>query len=239
MITWQFTALANELPQHTEHLKHKLADLCGMGHSGVIEKVQQTIEDVLSERHQASPARSGGLSGDEAADLVETYGQTHAPEDVYDDIVVPALTASKRDRDRGTITPKDLHFVLQETRAIIDGVELRQSQASTAATETPAPASEAPIARAGAKLRIVGCPARDEADTLALVMFQHLLEPQRYALEIVSPELLTAEVVALVAQQDVDLICIAALPPGTTTPTRYLCKRLRARFPACKIIVGR
>jgi hypothetical protein len=27
------------------------------------------------------------------------------------------------------------------------------------------------------------------------------------------------------------------VPP--TTPTRYLCKRLRIRFPACKILVGR
>ena len=65
VVTWQFTALANELPQHTENLKHKLADLRGMGHGGVIEKVQQTIEEVLSERHQAPSARSGGLSGTE------------------------------------------------------------------------------------------------------------------------------------------------------------------------------
>ena len=50
--------------------------------------------------------------------------------------------------------------------------------------------------------------------------------------------MLTAEVVSLVEQQGVELICIAALPPGTTTPTRYLCKRLRTRFPACKILVG-
>jgi predicted PurR-regulated permease PerM len=65
VVTWQFTALANELPQHAENLKHKLADLRGMGHGGVIEKVQQTIEEVLSERHQAPPPRSGGLSGTE------------------------------------------------------------------------------------------------------------------------------------------------------------------------------
>lgn len=105
---------------------------------------------------------------DEAAERVETDEQRHAPEDVYDDIVVPALTAAKRDRDQGTITPENLHLVLQETRADIDGVELRQSQASTAATETPAPAGEEPIARAGPKMRIVGCPARDAVNTWGL-----------------------------------------------------------------------
>jgi hypothetical protein len=35
------------------------------------------------------------------------------------------------------------------------------------------------------------------------------------------------------------LICIATLPPGGLTQTRYLCKRLRARFPHLKIVVGR
>jgi hypothetical protein len=39
-------------------------------------------------------------------------------------------------------------------------------------------------------------------------------------------------------QHRAELICIAALPPEAMTPTRYLCKRLRARFPACKIVVG-
>ena len=128
--------------------------------------------------------------------------------------------------------------MLQATRAIVEAVELRQAQALTAAG-ADAPTGEAPVATTRPPVRIIGCPARDEADALALVMFQHLLDPGRYALEIVSPEMLTAEVVSLVEAHDVDLICIAALPPGATTPTRYLCKRLRDRFPACKILVGR
>jgi predicted PurR-regulated permease PerM len=176
---------------------------------------------------------------DEAAEIVETYGQTHDPEDVYDDIMVPALTAAKRDRALGTMTPEDLQFVLQATRAIIEAVELRQSQAAPTAAGAFAASGEEFLARTAPKMRIIGCPARDEADALALVMFQHVLDPQRCALETASVEMLTAEVVSLVEQQGVELICIAALPPGTTTPTRYLCKRLRTRFPACKILVGR
>jgi hypothetical protein len=35
------------------------------------------------------------------------------------------------------------------------------------------------------------------------------------------------------------MICIAAVPPGGLSNTRYLCKRLRARFPNLKIAVGR
>jgi predicted PurR-regulated permease PerM len=175
---------------------------------------------------------------DEAVEIVDTYIQTHVPEDLYDDILVPALTAAKRDREQDAITPEDLQFVLQTTQAIMDDVALRQSQASTAVAGAIAP-DEAPVASPGPPMRIMGCPARDETDALALVMFQHLLDPSRYALEIASAEMLTAEVVSLIEQQGIELVCIAALPPGTTTPTRYLCKRLRTRFPACKILVGR
>ena len=70
-------------------------------------------------------------------------------------------------------------------------------------------------------------------------MFRQLLDPTQIVLEIVSPEVLTAEVLSLVEQQRVGLICIAALPPGALSPTRYLCKRLRVRFPELKIVVGR
>jgi hypothetical protein len=36
-----------------------------------------------------------------------------------------------------------------------------------------------------------------------------------------------------------DIVCIAALPPGGLTHARYLCKRLRARFPQRSIILLR
>ena len=86
---------------------------------------------------------------------------------------------------------------------------------------------------------MVACPTRDEADEVALLMMQQLLDPRRYELEVVSAAMLTAEVVSLVEQQRASLICIASLPPGASAPTRYLCKRLRTRSPECKIVVGR
>ena len=89
---------------------------------------------------------------DEAAEIVERYGQTHAPEDVYEDIMVPALTAAKRDRALRTMTPEDLQFVLQATRAIVEAVELRQSQAAR-----PRPRHSRPPVRSPARARRRRC----------------------------------------------------------------------------------
>jgi hypothetical protein len=70
-------------------------------------------------------------------------------------------------------------------------------------------------------------------------MLQQLLDPTRYNMTIVSAEMLPGEMLSLVEQQHIRLICIAALPPGALSPVRYLCKRLRTRFPDCRIVVGR
>jgi predicted PurR-regulated permease PerM len=171
----------------------------------------------------------------EAAGLAEDYHETYGPDALYDALLIPALVMAKRDREQEALTAEDLHVFVQATRAILEDIELRPAPTTPA---TAAAAVSQADAAPPAIVRILGCPARDEADELALVIFQQRLDPTRYALEVVSAEALTAEVLTLVEQHSAELICIAALPPEAMTPTRYLCKRLRARFPSCKIAVG-
>jgi hypothetical protein len=52
-------------------------------------------------------------------------------------------------------------------------------------------------------------------------------------------ETLAVDFVGKVADQSPALVCIGALPPGGLAHARYLCKKLRARFPEVKILVGR
>ncbi|HXH12952.1 MAG TPA: AI-2E family transporter [Alphaproteobacteria bacterium] len=174
---------------------------------------------------------------DEAAALVDDYLKAHHLEATYDDLLIPALTTAKRDRQLETLTAADVQFIIDTTRAIVEDLDTRQPQfASSSMVEAGSATQASPTASA---MPILGCPAQDEADELALLMLRQLFDPTRYRLEIVSAEVLTAEVLSMVERQHVRLICIAALPPGALAPTRYLCKRLRARFPDCKIVVGR
>ncbi len=173
---------------------------------------------------------------DEAAALAAEFLKTHALEAVYDEVLIPALIAAKRDRALGTLTEEDVHFVIQATRALVEDLGNHQSQPASLSRTSAAPSRQVPAATP--PTQILGCPADDEADELALLMLQQALDPTRFTLAIVSAEMLTAEVLSVVEQDQVELICIIALLSGALAPTRYLCKRLRARFPACKIIVG-
>jgi predicted PurR-regulated permease PerM len=172
---------------------------------------------------------------DEAADIVEAYVNTDGRESVYDAVLLPALYYAKQDRDRGLLTEGDVQFVGQATREILEVL----------AHDAPAPSErdtgDLSVSDPGANTRvwIVGCPARDEADALALEMVRHLLDPARYRIEVSGTGMLTAEVVAWVDLHRPPLLCIGAVAPGGLSQTRHLCKRLRSQCPELKIVVGR
>jgi predicted PurR-regulated permease PerM len=172
---------------------------------------------------------------DEATDIVEAYVSADGRESVYDAVLLPALYYAKQDRDRGLLTEGDAQFVGQATREILDVL----------AHDAPAPLERDPgglsVSDPGAstQVQIVGCPARDEADALALEMVRHLLDPARYRIEVRGTGMLTAEVVAWVDLHRPALLCIGTVAPGGLSQARHLCKRLRSQCPELKIVVGR
>lgn len=174
---------------------------------------------------------------DDAAQLVLEHAKASPPEQIYDDLLVPALTYARRDRERDEITEADEQFILQGTREIMEDLGERRSAAALADTAASSPdGAEAP---APPRLHLLVCPARDEVDRLAAEMLRLLLDPARWEVEVAAVETLTTELVNALAEEGPALVCIAALPPGGLAHTRYLCKRLRARFPGMQILVGR
>jgi hypothetical protein len=179
------------------------------------------------------------MDSDEATQIVDEYRKTHPLEAVYDHVILPALNHVKRDRQRGRLSDDDERFIWQATRDIVEELGAEHVQSASPSPEgSTGPGDDA--SGALRKVRVVGCPARDEADALALLMLQHLLDRARWEVEIASPHLLVSEALALVETQTPAVVCIGALPSGgQASHTRHLCKRLRTRFPDLKILVGR
>jgi predicted PurR-regulated permease PerM len=174
---------------------------------------------------------------DEATQLVLTQAKASSPEQVYDDFLVPALNYAKRDRERDDLTEADEQFIVQATREILE--DLGERREAAAQDKEAIHAEDQANASAPIRLHILACPARDQADQLALEMLRQLLDPAKWVVEVAAIETLTADLVGQVAAQTPALVCIGALPPGGLAHARYLCKKLRARFPEVKIIVGR
>src|SRR5882672_9266664 len=175
----------------------------------------------------------------EANEIIRAYLERHPPEDVYDDILLPALSHAKRDREMKRLTDDEVQAVYQGARETIaelvatplfspggsDGERhARESQDPPAVSEQP---------------QVQGCVAGDEASEMALVMLAYLLRPHAITLEAGSAHALPGEVLSQVAEKSPAIVCVASIRPGDLAQTRYLCKRLRARFPHVKIVVAR
>jgi hypothetical protein len=176
----------------------------------------------------------------EAAEIVEEHLKTHPQDQIFDAVLIPALNYARTDRELGRLTEDGEQFVFRATREIFEDLDSFKLQSSSEVSDSsrPTPIDEnSPVILP--KVLILGCPAQDEADELALLMFRELLDGTKYEVEIMSDTMLTAEVVARIGEKSPAMICIAAVPPGGLAQTRYLCKRLRARFPDLKIAVGR
>ena len=164
------------------------------------------------------------LAGDEAeaSGIVQTYLRRHPPDTVYDAVLVAALAHARRDREQRRLTDEDEQVVLRVTSSLLE--ELRADRA---------------VPRSTPSATILGCPARDELDELALTMLRDLVASTPCGMQVTPAGMLAAEIVTLVAEQSPGIVCIGFVPPGGLAKARYLCKRLRARFPDLRIVVGR
>jgi len=159
---------------------------------------------------------------DEAMDLVERALGEGSRDDVFDAVLVPALGFVRRDRLDGRIGEDDEASVLRSVREVVEDL---------AHDVPPAEPRDAPPC-------VVGCPAQDKGDALALAMLR-VLVAGRCDVRVIDADLLIAEVVAAVEASKAPVVCVAALPPVGLSRTRYLVKRIRARCPDVRILVGR
>ena len=166
---------------------------------------------------------------DEAADLAIKQAKSRPLEQVFDELLIPALIQTRADLESDALTNEDQEYILRNTREIVEELTALRSDGGPADEKTAADET----------ISVVGCPARDDTDETALTMLKELLDPRRCDFALAGAALLSSEVVALVEKQSATVVCIASLPPGGAALARLLCRRLRARFPSLTIIVGR
>lgn len=99
-------------------------------------------------------------------------------------------------------------------------------------------ASERPMLPKGCTVNVVCLPARDEGDDIANAMLVQLLALRGYCAYGIPVAALASEMVEAVDKHQAHVVVVSALPPGAVSYSRYLCKRLHARYPEMLMAVG-
>jgi predicted PurR-regulated permease PerM len=178
---------------------------------------------------------------DEATELAEEYLKGKSLEQLDDCVIIPALTLAEEDRHRGRLDQEREQFLFQNTRILVEDLTERadnlisgnnsnRKQNDDARKSQPAVSSDQP--------EVLCIPARDEADEIAALMLEQLLSKRGISAKVLSCAGLLGECIQKVEQEKPGVVCVAAVPPFGYVHARYLCRRLRNRFPELKVVAA-
>ena len=172
----------------------------------------------------------------EAHAIVDRFLKDKTLVELYDSVLIPALSLAEQDRHKGAIdTTREEFLFLSINEMITELSEYQLAHDSSQAED--AAAESAPAERLSA--RILCLPANDRADEVTAAMLAQLLEQAGHAaLSLPIAHASPAELLALIEIRQDDVICISALPPYAFPPARTMCKLIRERFPKLKLVVG-
>lgn len=158
----------------------------------------------------------------EAQTVVDRFLKGRSLVELYDSVLIPALTLAEQDRHKGAIDAAREEFLFLSINEMI--------------AEFSGYQGEVELKQAGG--RIFCLPAYDRADEVTASMLAQLVEQMGFAalafpIDGTSP----VEWMALLEVGAGDVLCISALPPYAFAPARALCKQIRERFPALKLMV--
>jgi predicted PurR-regulated permease PerM len=157
--------------------------------------------------------------------------------ELYDSLLIPALTMAEHDRHKGAIDAAREEFLyLSINEMVVELAEYPPEDRSS--EESPAHLADVVDHPDG---RILCLPAHDRADELTGAILAQLLEQK--GLAVLSFPIAGAspnewlEWLAVIGAGPGDVACISALPPYAFAPARTMCKHIRVRFPKLKVVV--
>jgi hypothetical protein len=179
---------------------------------------------------------------DEATELFDDYLKKSSLVEVYDQVLIPALVVAERHWRSGELDDIRHQFIQQSLKEIIQQQEepLRELREKADASKSIVgdsnsnPPTIAPLAT----LCVLCLPAHGTADEIAGMMLAQTVEIPGCQVEFVAAAASANDLVDLVVQRKPAGICISAAPPSALMRARYLCSRLRLRFPEMPLVVG-
>ena len=149
-----------------------------------------------------------------------------------DEVLLPALRYIEHDHDRGAFDDARRDALVAQVSELIDDLPEAAPAKPDAAGGSPTPAQPE------VRLRVLCLPAADAADEAAAYLLARVAAPGAVDVEVSSIATLKGEMIERAAQNPPDVYFVSAAPPAAVLAARYLCKKLRSRFPQTPIVVG-
>ena len=157
----------------------------------------------------------------EAQTIVGQFLKGRPLVELYDSVLIPALSMAEQDRHKGALgAAREEFFFLNINEMVVEFSEDQPVDSTGRPNE-----------------RIVCLPAYDRADEIMAAMLAQILEQKGFATLSFPLGPSPNECLASIESDPVDVVCISALPPYAFAPARAMCRQIRERFPKLKVLV--
>jgi predicted PurR-regulated permease PerM len=192
------------------------------------------------------------LAGDqeEAMDLLDDCRKEKSLAEIYDTVLIPAISLAERDRYRDEIDQFRLEFILQNMKSMVE--ELGEAQDEVRARHDESE-STAVVPQDGTdvvsddskknidpkpEIRLLCISASSDADEIGAIMASQIAREHGLLSQVVPIKAGFAEIEELIGGEQPSVICISALAPSAVTRARHMTRLLRSRFARTRIIVA-
>jgi predicted PurR-regulated permease PerM len=166
----------------------------------------------------------------EARAVAGVYLTENSLSQLYDAVIIPALTLAEQDRHKGALDRTREEFLFMSVKEMVVEFSEGVLKADAVLGEPTTPALGTG--------RIFCIPANDEADEITAAMLAQLLEQAGCAAVSFSLDASVQHAVGLMNPAENDTFCISALPPFAFARARTLSRELQLRYPRAKVIAG-
>ena len=183
--------------------------------------------------------------------------------ELYDSVLIPALSLAEQDRHKGSLDDARSNFLFLSIGELV--AELTSYRPNTPNGSTPdtlpdtlpntlpnafpdafrnkdsadnalTPPPPRPPARN--EFAVVCISANDQADELTSLMLAQLMEQAEHSTLLLSSASLSAELLDTLAKEPDTVVFISALPPFAFSQARAVCQRIRTHLPKNRICIG-
>jgi predicted PurR-regulated permease PerM/methylmalonyl-CoA mutase cobalamin-binding subunit len=185
---------------------------------------------ILSDEEPLTPAqecyhRLHRAGEHDEMELVDNYLKANSTAALFDNVLVPVISAAETDHLSGLLETEQLDFIERGLGDILNELELREKE-------------DLRDSEKESTTHVCIVPVRAYRDQIAGDMLTQLLRRKGHDARNGSAKMVSGELVGWVRENQPHAVCISVVAPSSRSQARYLTSRLRENFPHLKIIVG-
>jgi len=182
---------------------------------------------------------------DEASEIIEEHIKDHSIANALDEVILPALSLARADFRSNKLDEEDHKRITLLTKQILESQRIETMVDKSQAKENGGNSDLEISAQQNTKNDlpksiVLAIPAKnDVSDELMVDMLENIIDSDRIDLIPLPFGVMVSDILKDIEEKSPKLLVILSIPPGGMTHIRYICKRVKTRFPKLRIIVGR